>query len=59
MNGELLQIFPQCQKGPIWSFVIYLGYNISETVRAMTNVAMEQSYKSYDLSVDLMTFDIG
>ena len=46
----------QGQKGPIWTFVIYLG----ETVHAVTNVCMKHIIQSqYDLSVDLVIFDLG
>ena len=49
----------QVQRGPIWTFVIYLGQFL-ETVHAVTNVCMKHIYKViYDLSVDLVTFDIG
>ena len=48
------------QKGPIWNFVIYLDYNIPETMHAMTNVCMKHIiYKViYDLLVYLVTFDL-
>ena len=48
----------QGQKGPIWTFVIYLSH-ISATVPAMTNVCMKHLYNViYDLSADLVTFDL-
>ena len=48
----------QGQKGQIWMFVLYIW--ILEAVHDMTNVSMKDIYKViYDLSVCLMTFDIG
>ena len=35
----------QGQKGPIWTFVIYIWNNISETVHATTNVSIEGIYE--------------
>ena len=48
----------QDQKGPIWTFVIYLA-KISETVHTMINVSMKHLYKViYNISFYIKTFDL-
>ena len=47
----------QGQKGPIYTFVIYLGQYLRNG-DAVTNVCMKYIYEViYDLSVDLVPFD--
>ena len=49
----------QGQKGPMWTFVIYLGQYL-KNVHAVTNVCIKDIYNViYDLSIDLVTFDLG
>ena len=44
----------------IWTFVIYLDQYLIKKVHAVTNVCIKHIYKViYDLSVDLVTFDLG
>ena len=40
---ELIVYFIKGQKGPIWTYVIYLG-QYPETVHAVTNVCMKHIY---------------
>ena len=48
------------QKGPIWTFVIYLVQYLRNGACPVTNVCMKFIYKViYDLSVDLVIFDLG
>ena len=48
----------QGQKGPIWTFVIYLGHYLRNGA-CCDNVCMKRIYKVlYDISVDLVTFDL-
>ena len=49
----------QGYKGPIWTFVSYIGQYLRNG-NDVTNVCMKHIYKvTYDLSVHLVTFDRG
>ena len=52
--------YSQGQKGPIWTFVIYLGQYLRNGA-CCDQCLYETHIQShiYDLSVDLMIFDLG
>ena len=53
VNGVDFKGYFQGQKGPIWTFVIYLGQYLKNGAYDVANVCMKHIYKViYDLSVD-------
>ena len=53
------KVYFQGQKGPIWTFVIYLGQYLRNGA-CCDNVCMKHIYKVIDdLLVDLVIFDLG
>ena len=51
----------QGQKGPIWTFVIYLGQYLRNGACCDIDQCLYEAHiqSHYDLSVDLVIFDLG